>query len=326
VTASTFTFTYPPEQAELRERARAYARRSIVLISISGIVLYLTTGNSQTMKTAWVTDVLSMIPSVALLIALKYELRPPTHRYPFGHFRAISICFLLTATVLLAMGVWLFLEAVLKLLHGERPPIGTVFIGGQAIWLGWAMIAALAFSMFVGMYCGRIKQPLAEKLHSKAIEAESATNRNEWMSEGAGIVGITLVAFGLWWADAVAAALISLQIIQEGAHNLRQVVGDLMDEAPSMLGKHELEDLPSRIKQRVEALDWVRQAAVRLREHGHVITGEIFIVPREGADLVRRIEQAVEELRAMDWRLHSLVVMPVSPADRRLAIPQVREN
>ena len=309
------TFRFPAEQWQSRERAREYARRSIVMIAASGVLLYVTTGHSQTMKTAWVTDVLSMIPSMALLAALRLELRPPSERFPYGHFRAISICFLLTATILLTMGVWLFTEAVLKLLHQQRPPIGLSVIFGLRIWTGWLMIAALTVSMFVGIYAGRIKQPIARTLHSKAIEADSATHRNEWMSEGAGIIGIMLVGFGLWWADAVAAALISLQIVQEGHHNLRQVIGDLMDEAPSKLGEHELEDLPRRVKDAAERLPWVCEALVRLREHGHLITGEVFVVPSDHTELVARIESAVEEFRRLDWRLHSVTIMPVASLD-----------
>jgi divalent metal cation (Fe/Co/Zn/Cd) transporter len=162
------------------------------------------------------------------------------------------------------------------------------------------MVAALTLSMLIGMYCGRIKAPVAEKLHSKAVEAESATNRNEWMSEGAGIIGITLVGFGWWWADAVAAALISVQVVREGWANLRQVIGDLMDEAPSRLGEHELEDLPDRVQQAAEQLEWVKEAVVRLREHGHVVTGEVFVVPRDEVDLVSKIEGARDQLRRID--------------------------
>jgi divalent metal cation (Fe/Co/Zn/Cd) transporter len=173
------------------------------------------------------------------------------------------------------------------------------------------MMAALTLSMFVGMYCGRIKQPVAKTLHSKAIEAESATNRNEWMSEGAGIIGILLVGFGLWWADAVAAALISLEIVHEGTNNLRQVIADLMDEAPSQMGEHELEPLPRRLQAAAEQLPWVDAARVRLREHGHVITGDVFVVPRANTDLVPAIADAVERLASLDWRLHDLTMMPV---------------
>ena len=304
-------FTFPVEQREARAQARRYAWRSIALVIGSGLVLYLVAGQSQTMKTAWVTDMLSIMPSIAFLVATRYEMRPPSERYPYGHFRAISICFLLTATVLLAMGAWLLIEALLKLLHAERPGIGAIVLFGRPMWLGWVMMGGLALSMFVGMYCGKIKEPVARTLHSKAIEAESATNRNEWMSEGAGILGILLVGFGLWWGDAVAAALISLQIVHEGINNLRQVIGDLMDEAPSQIGKRELEDLPRRMQEAAERLPWVEAARVRLREHGHVITGEIFVVPRAGTDLVGAIAEARGRLGALDWRLHDLTMMPV---------------
>ncbi len=81
-------FEFPPEQQEGRRLAARYARRSILLITLTGVVLYLTTGSSQTMKTAWVTDFLSIVPSMALLGALRRELQPPDERYPFGHSRA----------------------------------------------------------------------------------------------------------------------------------------------------------------------------------------------------------------------------------------------
>jgi cation diffusion facilitator family transporter len=309
-------FVFPDEQSRARERAHAFAWRSIFMITASGLLLYLTTGQSQTMKTAWVTDFLSIVPSIALLVAFRSELKPASERFPFGHYRVIAICFLLTAIVLLSMGLFLFAEAALKLIHGERPPIGSMVLFGHLVWAGWVMIVALAVSMFVGMYCGKIKEPIAKTLHSKAIEAESATNRNEYMSEGAGIVGIVLVAFGFWRGDAVAAALISLQIIIEGWQNLQQVIRDLMDEAPTILGSAELEDLPQRVKQRIERLAWVEAATVRLREHGHLVTGVVMVVPRrDGPELIPKIADLVAEVHEVDWRLHSIAVMPVASLD-----------
>ena len=40
---------------------------------------------------------------MALLVALRRELRPPSERFPYGHYRVIALCFLLTAMVLLAV-------------------------------------------------------------------------------------------------------------------------------------------------------------------------------------------------------------------------------
>jgi hypothetical protein len=58
-------------------------------------------------------------------------------------------------------------------------------------------------------------------------------------------------------------------------------------------------------------MDWVKDAEVRLREHGHVFVGEAFVVPVDDEDLVGRVERANERLLELDWRLHELVIAPV---------------
>ena len=307
-------YEFPPEQRRQRDRAKRIAWLSITLLLFASVATAFTVGQSEAMKTAWVSDVLSMVPPIAYLVASRFELRPPSKRFPYGYYRSMSVCFLVTASALSIIGIWLFVDAAAKLLHGARPPIGTVVLFGRQIWSGWLMVAALAYSMVTGIVVGKLKEPVAEKLHDKALEADSKLNRAEWMSEGAAIVGILIVAYGQWWGDAAAALFISFDIIQDGWLNVKQVVADLMDESPSELGEGELEDLPSRVKEAAERLDWVDHAAVRLREQGHVITGDVFVVPRvhAAADLVPRIEQASDELAEVDWRLHGLTVMPVS--------------
>jgi divalent metal cation (Fe/Co/Zn/Cd) transporter len=309
-------FRYPPDQWEQRERTRRLAWASIVLLTSGAALLGLTLGQSQAMKTAWVSDLVTAVPPATMLFAMRHELRPPSRRFPWGYFRVVSIAFLVTAGVTSIVGLYLLLDSLLKLVHGERPPIGTVVLFGRQLWAGWTMVAALAYSMSAGVVLGRLKTPVAEALHGKEQDAEARMNRAEWLSEGAAIVGIIAVGFGLWWGDAAAAAFISVEIVRDGWDSVRQVVRDLMDESPTQLGGHELEDLPTRMKRAAERLAWVERAAVRLREQGHVLTGDVFVVPRAGdgrsaAELTADVGRAAEELRQMDWRLHGLTVMPV---------------
>jgi cation diffusion facilitator family transporter len=304
-------FEYPPEQQATRAKAVRVAWFSIALLTSAAIGLGLTLGQSQAMKTAWASDLLSVIPPIGFLVAMRYETRDPTPRFPYGYTRAISIAFLLTASTLSLFGVMLCGDAILKLVRGDRPPIGSVVIAGHQIWAGWTMIAALAYSMGCGLLVGSLKTPIARTLHDKELDAEAQMNRDEWMSEGVAILGLLLVAFGWWWGDAVSAALVSVQILRDGWNNVRQVIGDLMDEAPSVMSTHELDDLPARVQRAAEALEWVEHASVRLREHGRAIVGEVFVVPRDGSDLVPCIDAAAAELRRVDWRLHALTIMPV---------------
>jgi len=313
-------FHFPEEQRDERRKAKRLAWLSIVLLLSAAVLMYFVMGQSQAMKTAWVSDVLTAIPPMSLLVAMKYELRPATKRFPFGYLRSISISFLVTASILSIIGLYLLYDSLSKLIKQERPAIGTIELFGHQMWLGWLMIAVLAYSMCVGVLLGVLKKPVAEKLFDKELEAESKMNRAEWMSEAAAIIGIVLVAFGHWWGDGAAAAFISIEIVRDGWHNIRQVVGDLMDESPTVMGKSELMDLPEKVKRAAERLPWVASAAVRLREHGHAITGDVIVVPRadgtlNAADLAARVQEGAEELCKEDWRLHGLTVMPVQSLD-----------
>jgi cation diffusion facilitator family transporter len=305
-------FYFPEDKWLERKKARRLAWISLVALASTAIVIYLTLGQSEAMKTAWVEDLLGMIPPVVLLIAMRLELRKPNERFPYGYFRAVSVAFLATAAVLALAGFWLLFDAITKLIERERPPLGLMLIFGRPIWAGWAMIAALIYCVVVGVLLGVKKRPVAVALKDKALDADADMNRAGWMSEGAAIAGILLVGYGKWWGDAVAAGLISINIIHDGIHSLREVLADLMDETPTKLGGVEKEDLPRRIKRAAEELDWVDKAAVRLREQGHVLNGDVFVVPHADEVKVAQIEDASRTLAQIDWRIYNLTVMPVS--------------
>ena len=314
-------FEFPEELRDQYRRIRKVSWLSIVLLFTAGTLIYLTVGQSQAMKTAWISDILTAVPPMALLVAMRYELRPPSKRFPTGYTRSISVAFLVTASVLGIVGLYLLYDSLTKLIRREHPPIGTIELFGNQFWLGWAMLVTLFLSMCVGITLGKLKAPIAKKLQSKALQAEAEMNQAEWMSEGAAIIGILLVAFGFWWGDSAAAAFISLEIIRDGWHNVRQVIGDLMDEAPTKLGKRDLEELPDKVIAVARGLPWVHDAGARLREHGHAVTGEIFVVPRpdtgmDAAALLRATEDAARRIGDVDWRLHGIAVVPLAALER----------
>ena len=304
-------YAFPAQFAAQRRRARSLAWLSVGLLSSAALFLALTVGSSQAMKTAWVSDVLSIIPPVAAIVAARFELRPPTRRFPYGYTRAVSVAFLVTAAMLTLIGLFLFADAAVKLIRREHPSIGSVVLFGHQFWAGWLMVASLSYSLCCGMLLGVLKKPVAAALLDRELQAEVVMNTDEWASEGAAIVGIVLVSFGWWWADAASAAFIAVQIIRDGWDNVRQVIGDLIDEAPNRLDSHELEDLPEKVRAAAAGLDWAAGAAVRLREHGRVIMGDVFVIPRTDDNITARIERARQDLLRLDWRLHSLTVMPV---------------
>ena len=75
------------------------------------------------------------------------------------------------------------------------------------------------------------------------------------------------------------------------------------------------EQLSDELLKSLREVPWVKEADIRLREHGHVFFGEIFIIPRDEADPLARTRQVVELAHASDWRLHDVTVQLVDRFD-----------
>lgn len=302
----------PREQDEANHKAIRLEWFSLAYWLSAIVLLYFTLGQSQAMKAAWIEDILALLPPVAFLVASRFRHRKPTGRFPWGYHRAISVAYVVATVALFGLGLFILIDSVDRLLRGTHPPIGMVEVFDTQIWLGWLMLLALAYSGIPPLILGRMKQPLAAALHDKVLFADAKMNRADWLTAGAAAVGVIGIGLGLWWADAVAAIVISLDILHDGQRYLRESVSDLMDEHPKTHDESEPDPLVQRIKEEVAGVEWIEEAAVRMREHGHMLTGNVWVVAvgsEEG--LTARLEGLAESLHALDWRVHDVVVAPV---------------
>jgi cation diffusion facilitator family transporter len=307
----------PPDKHETLVKAVRLEWISILYLVTAITLLYFTLGSSQAMKAAWVEDILGLTPPIAFLVASRIRNREPNDRFPYGYHRATSVAYLCASVALLALGAFILYDSVSKLIRFEHPPIDLVKpFGDRPVWLGWLMLGALAYSTAPQVLLGRLKQPLAKELNDKVLYADAEMNRADWMTCGAAMLGVVGIGFGLWWADSVAASIISLDIVRDGYKNLKVAVDDLMDKEPTIVGDSRADPLPLWIKNQLMIIDWVKDAEVRVREAGHVFTGEAFVVPVDDEDLVGRIERANQVLLHLDWRLHELVIAPVHEIQR----------
>ena len=303
------------KEKQLRKAVRLEWTTIFFLITIT-IVMYLVMGSSQAMKAAWIEDVLSLVPPIAFLIGIRFRDKKPNRQFPYGYRRATIIAALVASTALFAMGLYILIDSVMKLVSQEHPTLGLKVILGQDVWEGWLMIAALVYSMIPPVILGRMKLPLAHELHERTLHADAEMNKADWMTAGAAILGIIGIGFGLWWADAVAAGIIGLDVTYDGFKNLKGTVYDLLDQRPTKVDKQEPEGIDERLAARLRQLDWVQAAAVRLRSEGHVFCGEAFIVPAPGTtDLPDKIADATRLSTEFDWRLHDVVITAVPRLD-----------
>ncbi|WP_431806619.1 cation transporter [Microbacterium paraoxydans] len=304
--------TLPAEQQQAIRKAVRWEVFTIVYTSVTIAVIALVVGESQAMRTAWIEDMLSLIPQVAFLTALIFVRRRPTRKHPYGLHRAMGVGHLVAGVALVAVGLNLAIEAVTGLLAGEHPTIGTVQLFGQTIWLGWLMVAVMAV-VIIGpvFFYGPAKSKLAPVLHNKLLYADADMAKADWQTTVASIVGVLGVGVGIWWLDGAAALFISLGIIWDGFRNTRTAIVDLMDQRARTYDSKNPHPLAADIVSYLRSRPWVSQAAVRMRDQGQVFHIEAFVVPRRGKVATAELSAAAAGIADLDWKVQDVVVAPV---------------
>jgi cation diffusion facilitator family transporter len=269
------------------------------------VVMGLAMGQSQTMKTAWVEDTLGLIPPIVFLVAVRFEARAPTRLFPFGFHRVHSLAFLIAAVALATVGGTLLWDALSTLAAREHATVGAVNLFGRDIWAGWIMIAATVYSIIPPFIIGRKEMPLSTRLQDEVLHTDAKMNKANWLTGAASLFGVAGLGLGWWWADSVAAAIISIDIIFDGWKALRVATAELVDGMPRALGStrpdSEAEALIAKLERQYPGSD------IRLRETGRYIHAEVCGVEPDRNQDMRALWPGAPE-RA--WRLAELAFVP----------------
>jgi divalent metal cation (Fe/Co/Zn/Cd) transporter len=262
-------------------------------------------GSSQAMKTAWVEDLLGLIPPVVFLVSERYERRGSNRRFHYGYDRVNGLGFLIAAVALTAVGLLLLKDSLSALITQQHVTVGTVRIWGHDVWLGWFMLAAQAYATIPPLIIGSKELPLARELRDKLIHTDALMNKANWQTGIAGFVGIAMLGFGLWWADSVAAIIIAGSIILDGWRALKIATSELVDGIPYELGEGKLAKDAAGIEKALRKA--FPGAEIKLRETGRYIRAEVVgaTPPKDFS-----IETLGIEGLECRWRLDSVAFRP----------------
>lgn len=297
----------PEAQQRMLQRAKRVCIWSIVLQAGVVVMIFAVMGDSKAMQTAWVEDVLSLVPPIAFLIAARFADRDPDEKYPNGRCRAFDLTFLVASVALTCVGIALVYDSGTALLGREHPSIGTVQWNGHTLWLGWLMMGALLLSAIPPVVLGHMKSKLASELHLKSLQTDADTSKADWMTALAGIVGITGLGFGWWWADAAAALFIAVSVLKDGFANLKNATRDMLDSRPETTQRASADPLAGRIRSAVGALEWVERCDPRLHEEGMRVSGVVLVEPQHGELSLARLREVRRTAQAVHWRVDDVV-------------------
>lgn len=299
-----------------RDLATARRLEWWTLLSMATVLAVMTfaSSGSEAFRTALIEDWLSLVPAIVFLIAARIERMPPSRRFPFGFDRANSLAFLIAAVALAAVGISLLIESVMSLVQGEHPSVPPMQLFGHEVWSGWVMVAALAYSVIPPLILGRLKEPVARRLHDKVLHTDALMQKADWQTGLAGIVGIVGIGFGLWWLDAAAAIFIAFSIVADGFRSLTSATAELLDGTPRALESDAIAD------DAVTITHWAEQrfpgADIQLREVGRVIHAVVAGMPPPPG--FRLEDEDIPELKDR-WRLERIAFSPSrdpGPGDR----------
>jgi divalent metal cation (Fe/Co/Zn/Cd) transporter len=302
----------PPEQDRARRVGRRLAWATIVYYCIDATIMFIVMGRSQAMKANWLQDAFAVIPPIGFLVANSVVFRRPNARFPYGYHRAVSVAFFFSAIALLGLGVYLVLDSLIPFVKAEHPTIGSAKLFGRVVWLGWPMIAASLFSSALPpFFLGRAMLQPARVMHDKILYSNAEMNKAGWLAATSAIVGVFGIGLGYWWADYVAALVISGLVLHDAYKNTKAAVLCLMDETPKTTDMSADDPAPARVHAYLRDLDWVKDVEVRLREEGHVLFGNAAVLPSDRRGLTSKLRKAVEGVKSLDWRIYDFTVVPV---------------
>jgi len=281
--------------------------------------MYLTMGSSQVMKMALLEDLLALVPPAVFLLAMRVRRRAPDEQHPYGYSRVILLAFLAAAVAILLFGLFMLIDSTSALFRRQHPSIGhfQLFDWQYPVWAGWIMILALLYAIIPPVILGHMKMPLAKALHESTLYADANMNKADWMTSTAAIVGVLGIGMGLWWADSAAAAIIALDVLKDGATHVRKAMLELMDQRPTQVTSNQPLGLEQTIITALLREQDIVDVETRLREEGHVIGGEIFVVFTPGqTEVAHRTQEIIRLATELDWRLYDLIVIPVEKIQR----------
>lgn len=197
-------------------------RLTWTLLLAAGYMVAEFIGGLLTNSLALLADAGHMLSDVAALglslFALKIAERPPTRKRTYGYYRAEILAALLNGATLIAISIFIFVEAFRRLaepLEVHGPGMLAIAVGGLVINLA-------------GLYL----------LHGG--RHESLNVRGAWLhvltdalgSVGAIIAGVLIWAFGWRWVDPVVSIVIGLLVIYSAWRLVAESVSVLMESAP----------------------------------------------------------------------------------------------
>jgi cation diffusion facilitator family transporter len=247
------------------------SRRStfvLVILAIAKGTVGLLSGSIALLADAAHTT-MDIAGSVIVWLGLRLSIRKPTDQFPYGFYKAESICALIVCIIMTLTGVEILRDSMERLYTPSvisfRPVVIAVAIGSGIV------------SYFLALY----KEKAGREINSQGLRIESRHSMADVLNSGLVCGGILLTYLKISWAEPLAAVIISAFLLWTAFTFGKDSVFSLMDVSPHPEMRKAIEDTI------ISTPDVKGVHALRIRRSGPFVFVEAHVEVDGGISLER---------------------------------------
>ena len=236
-------------------RAAAQSRTALMSIGAAAVLVAIKLGTgivagSLGLVSVGIESSGDVVAAVLTFFAIRFAVRPADRDHPYGHQRAENLGALGEAGILTGGGVFIVVEAVIRLAGG-----------GHELDARWYVFAVIGVALFVDVSRIVVSLRTARIYKSAALRSNAFHFGGDMVGSLAVLGGLVAVAAGFEDGDAVAAILVAGIIFAAASRLMYENARVLMDTSPA--------DARAKAEAAISGLgDAVELRRLRVRESG----------------------------------------------------------
>ena len=169
--------------------------------------------------------------SVITLIGFKLAGMPEDKEHPYGHARIEYIAGMVVSVIIIAVGIMLAKESVLKIINPE------------AIVFSWTAVAVLLIAIVVKILQALFNVAAGKKINSVALIATGTDSRNDVISTTAVLIATIVSGFTDLQIDGYLGFFVAVFIVWSGISLTKETISPLLGESPDIELVRQIHDI-----------------------------------------------------------------------------------
>jgi cation diffusion facilitator family transporter len=164
--------------------------------------------------------IMDIAGSMIVWLGLRLSLRKPTDRFPYGFYKAESICTLIVCIIMIVTGAEILRDSIQR------------FYAPSVISFRPVVIAVAIGSGFVSYLLARYKEKAGREINSQGLRVESRHSFADVLNSGLVCGSVLLTYLGISWAEPLVAVIIAVFLLWAALTFGKDSIFSLMDVSP----------------------------------------------------------------------------------------------